>query len=55
MLPSRHFLAQRDAGPPMLTNRYFVAVGVPFILLLLGATSRKLVHARPWKREDCYL
>jgi hypothetical protein len=39
----------------MLTNRYFIAVGIPFILLLLGAVSRKLVQARAWKREDFFL
>jgi len=39
----------------MLTNRYFIALGIPFILLLLGAISRKLIHGRPWKREDFYL
>jgi len=39
----------------MLTNPYFIAIGVPFILLLLGAVSKKLVHARAWRREDFYL
>ena len=27
----------------------------PFILLLLGAVSKKLVQARAWKREDFFL
>jgi len=39
----------------MLTNQYFVAVGVPFILLLLGAVSRKLVRGHAWQRSDFYL
>ena len=39
----------------MLTNQYFVAIGVPFILLLLGAVSRKLVRGHAWKRSDFYL
>ncbi|MFL5381316.1 MAG: hypothetical protein ACJ8GN_02195 [Longimicrobiaceae bacterium] len=39
----------------MLTNQYFIAVGVPFILLLLGSISRKLVHGHAWKRSDFYL
>ena len=39
----------------MLTNEYFVAVGVPFMFLLLGAICRKLVHAGAWKREDFFL
>lgn len=39
----------------MLTNRYFIALGIPFILLLLGAMSRKLIRAQPWRREDFYL
>jgi hypothetical protein len=39
----------------MLTNQYFVAVGVSLILMLLGAISRKLVHSHPWRRSDFYL
>lgn len=39
----------------MLTNQYFVAVGVPFMFLLLGAICRKLVRGSAWKREDFYL
>lgn len=39
----------------MLTNPYFVAVGVPFMFLLLGAICRKLVRGSTWKREDFYL
>lgn len=39
----------------MLTNPYFVAVGVPFMFLLLGAICRKLVRGSAWKREDFYL
>lgn len=39
----------------MLTNPYFVAVGVAFMFLLLGAICRKLVRGSAWKRVDFYL
>lgn len=39
----------------IFTNRYFIAVGIPFLLIFLGAISRKLIRAKPWVRDDSYL
>jgi hypothetical protein len=39
----------------MFTNRYFIAVGIPFILIIIGSVSKKLVKARPWQRDDFFL
>ncbi|HEX6747053.1 MAG TPA: hypothetical protein VF092_07115 [Longimicrobium sp.] len=39
----------------MFANRYFIAVGIPFLLILLGAISRKLIRSTAWEREDFFL
>jgi hypothetical protein len=39
----------------MFTNRYFVAVAIPFLLILLGAIARKLIRSTAWIRDDFYL
>jgi len=39
----------------IFTNRYFIAAGIPFLLIFLGAISRKLIRAKPWIRDDFYL
>src|SRR3954449_5424319 len=39
----------------VLLNPYFVAVAIPFILLLCGAFARKLVRGTAWERRDFYL
>ena len=39
----------------MFANRYFIAVGIPFLLILLGAISRKLIRSSAWEREDFFL
>ncbi|HEX8903575.1 MAG TPA: hypothetical protein VF771_01895 [Longimicrobiaceae bacterium] len=39
----------------MLTNRYFVAIAVPFLLILLGAISKKLIRSTAWMRDDFFL
>jgi hypothetical protein len=39
----------------IFTNRYFVAVGIPLLLILLGAIARKLIRATPWLRDDFFL
>jgi hypothetical protein len=39
----------------IFTNRYFIAVGIPFLLIFLGAIARKLIRAKPWVRDDFYL
>ena len=39
----------------IFTNRYFIAVGIPFLLIFLGAIARKLIRAKPWIRDDFYL
>jgi hypothetical protein len=39
----------------VLANRYFVAVGVPLLLILMGAIARKLVRGTRWVRQDFYL
>lgn len=39
----------------LLASPFFVGVGVPFILLVLGAVSRKLVRGKPWEKKDFYL
>jgi hypothetical protein len=39
----------------IFTNRYFIAGGIPFLLIFLGAIARKLIRASAWLREDFYL
>ena len=39
----------------IFTNRYFIAVGIPFLLILLGAIARKLIRSTGWEREDFFL
>jgi len=39
----------------MFANRYFIAVGIPFLLIFLGAIARKLIRATAWEREDFFL
>jgi hypothetical protein len=39
----------------IFTNQYFIAVGIPFLLILLGAIARKLIRSTPWIREDFFL
>ena len=39
----------------MFTNPYFIAVGIPFFLLLCGAFAKKLVRGSSWQRKDFYL
>jgi|SRR5579872_1415715 len=39
----------------LLTNRYFVALGIPIVLLLAGAIAKKLVRASTWQWKDFYL
>jgi len=41
--------------PPMLTNTYLVALGIPLILLLCGAIARKLVRGNGWMKSDFFL
>jgi hypothetical protein len=38
----------------MFANPYFIALGIPFLLIVLGAIARKLIRGR-WVREDCFL
>lgn len=40
---------------PLLTNRFFIALIIPVVLLFCGAFAKKLVGASPWKREYFYL
>jgi hypothetical protein len=39
----------------IFTNRYFIAVGIPFLLIFLGAVARKLIRATPFIPDDFYL
>jgi hypothetical protein len=39
----------------IFTNRYVIAVGIPFLLILLGAIARKLIRATPFISDDFYL
>jgi hypothetical protein len=39
----------------IFTNRSFIAVGIPFLLILLGAITRKLIRATAWVWEDFFL
>jgi ABC-type antimicrobial peptide transport system permease subunit len=39
----------------MFVNRYFFAVGIPFLLILLGALARKLIRSTTWVRDDFFL
>lgn len=38
-----------------MTNPYFIAVGIPIVLLVCGAVARKLVRGSGWQRSDFYL
>lgn len=39
----------------MLTNRYFIALCIPFVLVGVGAIARKLIRGRGWRWNDFYL
>lgn len=39
----------------LLASPYFAALGVPLLLVLVGAAARKLVRGTPWVRRDFYL
>jgi len=39
----------------MLSNRYFIALVVPLLLLGAGALAKKLVRGTTWERTDFYL
>ncbi|HEX8244566.1 MAG TPA: hypothetical protein VF541_13765 [Longimicrobium sp.] len=39
----------------MFANRYFFAVGIPFLLILLGAVAKKLIRSTAWVRDDFFL
>jgi hypothetical protein len=39
----------------IFTDRYFIAVGIPFLLILLGAIARKLIRSTAWIRDDFFL
>lgn len=39
----------------LLTNPYFIAIGIPIILLACGAFAKKLVRGSPWERFDFFL
>ena len=36
----------------MFANRYVFAVGIRFLLILLGAIARKLIRSTAWVRDD---
>lgn len=38
-----------------MLNPYFVAVGIPLILILCGALARKLVRGTAWVKSDFFL
>jgi hypothetical protein len=44
-----------DAVADVLSSPYFVAAGVPLLLVLVGAVARKLVRGTAWIRQDFYL
>lgn len=39
----------------MLTNPYFIALGIPIVLLFSGAVAKKLVRGSTWVRSDFFL
>lgn len=39
----------------MLTNEYFLALGIPVVLIICGALARKLVRGTTWQPADFYL
>jgi hypothetical protein len=39
----------------VLTNPYMVALGIPIVLIILGALAKKLVRGSDWQRSDFYL
>jgi len=39
----------------VFTNQYFIALGIPLVLLLCGAVAKKLVRGSAWQRSDFYL
>lgn len=39
----------------MLAHPYFIAVGIPLVLILIGATAKKLVRGTGWQRQDFFL
>lgn len=38
-----------------LNNRFVLGIGVPLVLLLTGALTKKLVRATPFKKSDFFL
>ncbi|HEU0015082.1 MAG TPA: hypothetical protein VFQ45_15440 [Longimicrobium sp.] len=44
-----------NAFTDLLTNRYFVAVGVPGLLIAIGAVAKKIVRGPGWVRQDFFL
>lgn len=39
----------------LLTNPYFIAIGIPVILLLAGSFAKKLVRGPGWEAKDFFL
>jgi hypothetical protein len=39
----------------VLTNPYFIAVGIPLLLILCGALAKKLVRGSEWEVSDFFL
>ncbi|HWK88624.1 MAG TPA: hypothetical protein VNP72_01465 [Longimicrobium sp.] len=44
-----------DGFTEFLTNRYFVALGVPVLLIATGAIAKKIVRGPGWVRQDFFL
>ncbi|HBT4717389.1 MULTISPECIES: hypothetical protein [Klebsiella pneumoniae complex] len=40
--------------PEILLNKYFVAIGIPLILIACGSVVKKLVRGSAWERKDLY-
>jgi hypothetical protein len=38
-----------------MTNPYFIALGIPIVLMICGAFARKLVRGSQWISSDFYL
>lgn len=38
----------------LLTNQYFVALGIPVLLMLCGSIIKKLVRSSTWEKKDFY-
>lgn len=39
----------------LLTNPYYIGIGIPILLIILGAIAKKIVRGKGWRARDFYM